>query len=198
MEVASNLTERQLEATTQFVEFWAEMASHWGINRTMAQIHALMYVTEEPLDTDQIMEKLQISRGNANMNLHSLIRWSLVTKVEVQGSRKDHFVGEKDVWTIMAQIIKNREEQEIAPIVEKLDSFQEHFDETEIPLSQEEEIFVGRMKNMSQLMTVFRQVTQSLIPFVHSDNLHIIKQLISFADSMNAMRVSRSRNDGQA
>lgn len=195
MEVSSTLTDRQLEATNQFIEFWSEMASRWGINRTMAQIHALLYVTEGPLDTDQIMDRLAISRGNANMNLHSLLRWKLVAKEEVSGSRKDHFVAEKDVWTIMAQIIKNREEQEIAPIVEKLDSFQEMFSVPEGSLTNDEEIFVNRMQNMSQLMTVFRQVTQSLIPFVHSDNLHIIKQLVSFANSMNAMRVGDRASD---
>lgn len=194
MEARPALTNRQLDATNQFIEFWSEMASRWGINRTMAQIHALMYVTEQPLDTDQIMERLDISRGNANMNLHSLLRWKLVFKVEVDGSRKDHFVAEKDVWMIMAQIIKNREEQEIAPIVEKLGSFEDMFS-PDSSLTSDEQVFVNRMQNMSQLMSVFRQVTQSLIPFVHSDNLNIIRQLISFADSMNAMRVKDTSTD---
>ena len=80
-------SEQYQAALERFIVFWGEMASNWGINRTMAQIHALLYVSEEALDTDRIMERLQISRGNANMNLRSLMSWSLVYKVPVEGSR---------------------------------------------------------------------------------------------------------------
>ncbi|MDX1739993.1 MAG: hypothetical protein R3178_01820, partial [Rhodothermales bacterium] len=113
-------SERHREALDMFVSFWGEMASRWGINRTMAQIHALLYSSEEPLDTDQIMEALSISRGNANMNLRSLIDWKLVFKVQKEGSRKDYYEAEKDVWHITAQIIRRRERQEIEPVMQQL------------------------------------------------------------------------------
>ena len=84
---SSDLNPRHEEALARFIEFWGDMASNWGINRTMAQIHALLYAVERPLDTDEIMERLQISRGNANMNLRSLVDWNLVKKVHQHGSR---------------------------------------------------------------------------------------------------------------
>ena len=194
MELRS-LTRRQADATNQFIEFWAEMATHWGINRTMAQIHALLYVTEEPMDTEMIMSRLDISRGNANMNLHSLLRWQLVMKQSVPGSRRDHFVAEKDVWTIMAQIIKNRQQQEVAPLVDKLDGFSEIFSSTEAALSKDEEIFVERIKNLSELMSVFQSVTESLIPFVQMENMALIQQLVRFAESMKSTLPARSGSD---
>src|SRR3712207_4865863 len=77
------LSRRHQEAQERFILFWGEMASSWWINRTMAQIHALLYASEAPLDTDEIMERLQISRGNANMNLRSLTNWDLVRKTHI-------------------------------------------------------------------------------------------------------------------
>ena len=67
--------EAYTEALDKFVKLWGDMASAWGINKTMAQIHALLYAESQALDTDSIMEKLGISRGNANMNLHRLLEW---------------------------------------------------------------------------------------------------------------------------
>ena len=88
-EEPSAINKSHREALSRFVLFWGEMASRWGINRTMAQIHALLYAAETPMDTDEIMKQLQISRGNANMNLRSLINWDLVRKVHQSGSRTD-------------------------------------------------------------------------------------------------------------
>jgi len=85
------------EALDQFVLLWGEMASAWGINKTMAQIHALLYVEANPLDTDAIMSQLDISRGNANMNLRNLLKWQLIHKVHFKGSRKDYYTAEKEV-----------------------------------------------------------------------------------------------------
>ena len=116
----SPLSQRHQEALERFILFWGEMASNWGINRTMAQIHALLYAAEKSLDTDTIMQRLQISRGNANMNLHSLVNWNLVRKVHRPGSRKDYYVAEKDVWHITAQIIRERERREIGPVMQQL------------------------------------------------------------------------------
>jgi DNA-binding transcriptional regulator GbsR (MarR family) len=77
--------DRHHEALSKFILFWGEMASSWGISRTMAQIHAYLYAREDPADTDHLMERLQISRGNANMNLRSLRNWNLVRKVHRLG-----------------------------------------------------------------------------------------------------------------
>ncbi|MCB0787033.1 MAG: ArsR family transcriptional regulator, partial [Flavobacteriales bacterium] len=86
------------EARRKFIEAWGAFGSAWGISRTMAQVHALLLLATEPLSTDDVMEQLNISRGNANMNLRALIDWGLVSKVLKPGDRKDHFEAEKDVW----------------------------------------------------------------------------------------------------
>ena len=178
---------RYQEALERFILFWGEMASNWGINRTMAQIHALLYVAEEPLDTDAIMERLQISRGNANMNLHALVNWNLVRKVHQSGSRKDFYVAEKDVWYVTAQIIKERERREIAPVTQQL---QECRDLLAGPaqaceaLPPGDQQFCERIDNLIELMEVFDGFFQSLLPFVQKRNVPMIKQFIALAESM--------------
>ena len=109
------------EAKDEFIQTWGTLASQWGINRTMAQIHALLMISPNPLDTDTVMEQLQISRGNANMNLRDLMDWGIVTKRLIPGERKEHFVAEKDVWKLARQIAKERRRREITPVIETLD-----------------------------------------------------------------------------
>ncbi len=172
-------------AFDRFVTFWGDMASRWGINRTMAQIHALLYMSEEPLDTDEIMERLSISRGNANMNLRSLMDWKIVYKVQKEGSRKDFYRAEKDVWHITAQIIKRREREEIEPVMVQLQACLDILpDATEA--NEAEEMFGRRIENLMELMRVFDRVTTSLLPFIQQKNAPIIRHLIEIADSLNA------------
>ena len=88
------------EARQQFIHSWGVLGSQWGINRTMAQVHSLLLVASKPLSTDEVMEQLSISRGNANMNVRELIDWGLVQKVIVPGERKEFFTAEKDIWKV--------------------------------------------------------------------------------------------------
>ena len=108
------------EAKKQFVQAWGALGSQWGINKTMAQIHALMILSKEPLSTEEIMDELLISRGNANMNLRELMDWGLLSKVFKAGERKDYFIGEKDVWKIAKQVAKIRKTRELDPILKLL------------------------------------------------------------------------------
>ncbi len=179
------LTARHRKALDQFVSFWGEMASRWGINRTMAQIHALLYASEVPLDTDEIMEKLSISRGNANMNLRSLIDWKLVHKVQQEGSRKDYYEAEKDVWHITAQIIKRREREELEPVMAQLRECKDTLPPVRKATAAERQ-FLERIENLMQLMDVFDGVTTSLLPFIQQKNAPIIRHLIEIADSLGA------------
>ncbi|MCB0526925.1 MAG: MarR family transcriptional regulator [Saprospiraceae bacterium] len=109
------------EAKARFIESWGKMASDWGINRTMAQVHALLLIAPEPLTADQIMEELDISRGNANMNVRALVDWGLVHKKLRNGERKEYFCAEKDMWTVVRQIIINRKRRELDPMLKVLD-----------------------------------------------------------------------------
>ena len=110
------------EAKQQFISSWGAFGTHWGINRTMAQIHALLMTAPEPMYTDEIMEKLQISRGNANTNLRELVGWGLIQIIHRKGERKEFFQAEKDVWKMVITIAKERKRREIMPALEVLKS----------------------------------------------------------------------------
>ena len=108
------------EAKTQFISSWGAFGTHWGINRTMAQIHALLLISPDPLTQDDIMEQLNISRGNVNMNTRDLVAWGLVDRVLIQGERKEFFIAEKDIWKVATQIIKERKKRELDPMLKLL------------------------------------------------------------------------------
>jgi DNA-binding transcriptional regulator GbsR (MarR family) len=104
------------EAKYKFIQEWGVLGSSWGINRAMAQIHACLLLSPDSKTTDEVMEELKISRGNANMNMRALIDWGLVFKEFKPGERKEYFYAEKDLWTVMKQIAKERRKREIIPI----------------------------------------------------------------------------------
>ena len=109
------------EARQKFIEQWGILATQWGINRTMAQVHALLLISDRNLSTDDIMAGLSISRGNANMNVRELMNWNLVKKVIAPGDRKEYFIAEKDIWKVATNIMEQRKKRELDPMVKLLD-----------------------------------------------------------------------------
>ncbi|UOE47295.1 transcriptional regulator [Mucilaginibacter sp. SMC90] len=109
------------EAKLKFIEAWGKLGSEWGINRTMAQVHALLMISPEALTTEEVMAELSISRGNANMTLRDLIDWGLIEKQHKTGERKEFFYAEKDVWTIARRVAEERKKRELTPIIKILD-----------------------------------------------------------------------------
>ncbi|MCI5082013.1 MAG: transcriptional regulator [Saprospiraceae bacterium] len=109
------------EGKEKFIQSWGALGSNWGINRTMAQIHALLLISPDAMSADEIMEELQISRGNANMNIRALIDWGLVYKELKTGERKEYFIAEKDMWIIFQNIITQRKKRELEPMLKVLD-----------------------------------------------------------------------------
>jgi DNA-binding transcriptional regulator GbsR (MarR family) len=179
---------RRAETVDRFVEFWGQMASNWGINPTMARTYALLYCVDRPLNTDDIMERLQISRGSANMNLRSLVDWDLVEKESVSGSRKDHYRAEKDVWQVTARIIEERERREVRPVNERLRALAGDLvppEATPDDLSGPERRLYKRLQNLIELMEVFEGVSEALLPLVKNRNEALIRQLISVAQSLD-------------
>ena len=113
------------EAKQQFIQSWGSLATQWGINKTMAQVHALLMSTPGPINQDEIMEQLNISRGNVNMNIRELINWGLVERVILQGERKEYFTAEKDIWKVAKQVIKERKKRELDPLIKTLEQLQD-------------------------------------------------------------------------
>lgn len=109
------------EGKERFIQSWGALGSNWGINRTMAQIHALLLVSNAPLSADEIMAQLSISRGNANMNIRALIDWQLVHKVLKTGERKEFFEAEKDMWEVFRNITLQRKKKELEPMLKVLE-----------------------------------------------------------------------------
>lgn len=109
------------EAKSRFIHTWGEMGSKWGINKAMAQIHALLMISEAPLSTDDIMKDLAMSRGHVNTNVRDLIDWGIVRKVFVKGERKEFFQSDKDVWNMFCRIARERKKRELEPAMEALE-----------------------------------------------------------------------------
>lgn len=109
------------ETRDRFVSQWGVMGTQWGINRTMAQIHALLMTSPEPLSTDEVMAELHISRGNAHTNLKELVNWGLLRIVTRKGERKEYFEAELDVWEIFRRIVQERKRREIDPALALLE-----------------------------------------------------------------------------
>ena len=101
------------EGKEKFIQAWGTLGSNWGINRTMAQIHALLLISPEALSAEEIRQELNISMGNANMNVRALIDWGLVYKELKPGERKEYFVAEKDMWEVIRKVITERKKKEL-------------------------------------------------------------------------------------
>ena len=112
------------EAKQQFISSWGAFGTNWGINRTMAQIHALLLISPDPLTQDDMMEELNISRGNVNMNIRDLISWGLAERVILSGERKEYFSAEKDIWKVVKLIVKERKKRELEPMLKLLDQLE--------------------------------------------------------------------------
>ena len=107
-------------AQDRFISTWGQMGSAWGISRTMAEVHALLYITGQAMCTDDVMERLSISRGNASMSLRALEDWGIVQRVHRRGDRKEYFHAESDVWTMFRTIARERKKRELDPLVQAL------------------------------------------------------------------------------
>ena len=146
------------------------MGSAWGINRTMAQIHALLLITDRALSTDEIMDDLKISRGNANMNLRDLAGWGLIRSVIRKGERKEYFEAEKDVWRMFCTIVRERKRREIRPAINVL---KDCIDRTDDLTSPEAAAFTRQTRALCEFMEmadgvlskVVRSQESSIVPW---------------------------------
>lgn len=108
----------ELQASKQkFIDTWGALGSEWGINKSVAQVQAVLLVSANPLSTDEIMEALSISRGNANMSLRQLLDYGVIYKKVVAGDRKEYFIAEKDIWKWAVKIAMMRKQKEIDPVM---------------------------------------------------------------------------------
>jgi DNA-binding transcriptional regulator GbsR (MarR family) len=141
------------ESKEEFIQVWGALGTNWGINKAMAQIHALLLATVHPLTTDEIMEQLQVSRSNANLNIRALLDWGLVYKKSMAGDRKEYFIAEKDIWDVALKIMKERRRKEVEPIVAEMKSLQ-NFDANSF-----------EAKNYKKLLLDISELSNKLLAF---------------------------------
>lgn len=118
----SEITGRLPAPLERFVVAWGEMGETWGVNRSVAQVHALLFVSERALSADDISERLKMARSNVSTSLKELQGWSLIRKVSVLGDRRDYFEAEADMFEMVRRIAQNRKAREIDPVLSVLEA----------------------------------------------------------------------------
>ena len=164
------------EGREKFIETWGTLGSQWGVNKSIAQVQALLLVSPKPLSTDEIMAELKISRGNANMSIRQLLDWGIVYKKSVAGDRKEYFIAEKDVWKWALKIGNVRKQRELNPV---LDVLKEISEGTEKAKTEEEKEFAKQIKELN----VFTQQLGNLADkvFLTPGGAMLFKMLKMFA-----------------
>ncbi|MGG8495514.1 GbsR/MarR family transcriptional regulator [Tenacibaculum sp. TC6] len=158
------------DAKIKYIQTWGSLATSWGINKTMAQVHALLLSSTKPLSADEIMEALKISRGNVNMNVRALIDWGIVRKEIIPGERKEFFVADKDIWELFKQVTKERKRREVEPVLKVLEELKNEVKEE----SEEAEEF---KKLMNDLANVTNTVNGILDKAIKADEHWLLSNL---------------------
>lgn len=180
---ASTDAKSQLQtAQDEFIRRWGEMGATWGINRTMAEIHALCYITAQPVCTDDVMERLHISRGNASMSLRALCDWGIIRRLHKRGERREFFESLNDVWEIFSIIAAERKRREMDPVLETIKRCQQMLDEKSIGKSAAKQMDVQltrqRLASMEEFMSVTNKIFQQFVSNARTGLNRVVKVLL--------------------
>jgi DNA-binding transcriptional regulator GbsR (MarR family) len=164
--------------TERFVLHWGEMAARWGINRTVSQIHALLYLSERPLNAEDISAKLQVARSNVSTSLRELQNWDLVKVVHLMGDRRDHYETLQDPWELLRVLVRERKEREFDPTVAFLR------DCVASPaLAREEPGVQKRLKETLTLMETLSGWSEQMLGMENS----VLKKLVKLGAKMQSL-----------
>ena len=164
-----------------FIRRWGEMGQTWGINRTMAEIHALCYIVGLPQCTDDVMERLHISRGNASMSLRALCDWGIIRRLHKRGERREYFESLSDVWEMFSIIAAERKRREMDPVLETIKQCQVMLSEQSIGKAARQEavqITRQRLAGMEEFMSVTNKIFQQFIGNAKSGLTKVVKVLL--------------------
>jgi HTH-type transcriptional regulator, glycine betaine synthesis regulator len=175
--------QRQLQSAQDlFIRRWGEMGATWGINRTMAEIHALLYVVGDPLCTDDVMERLNISRGNASMSLRSLCDWGIVRRLHKRGQRREYFESLSDVWDLFSLIAAERKRREMDPVLETIRQCRNMLDEQSLGKSaarcEAVQLTRQRLAGMEEFMEVTNKVFQQFVGNARAGLNRVVRVLL--------------------
>ncbi len=172
--------DRLSEAQQQFILHWGEMSSRWGINRSMAQIHALLYLSPEPLHAEEITERLALARSNVSTSLRELQKWGVVRVVHLLGDRRDHFETMKDAWKMFQAILDERKRREIDPTIAML---RECLEEVEGGPARDEYTLerMGELLQILEMLTAWYEQMGKLPPQVQQQLMRMGDKIRKFA-----------------
>ena len=164
-----------------FIRRWGEMGQTWGINRTMAEIHALCYIVGHPVSTDDVMERLHISRGNVSMSLRALCDWGIIRRLHKRGERREYFETLNDVWEMFSIIAAERKRREMDPVLETIKQCQVLLDEQTLgKAAKQDDVRVTRerLAGMEEFMSVTNKIFQQFIGNARSGLTRVVKVLL--------------------
>jgi len=173
------------ESKNLLVRRWGEMGGYWGISRTMAEIHALLFVSGTALCTDDVMAQLHVSRGNASMNLRGLVDWGLLTRVHKLGDRKEYFQADTDVWHMFETIMRERRRREVEPIIATIERCRAMTaegcnDRTDPDATAAAKEFVRRLDELQRFLSTMSTLFELVLQF-GSDGVRSLLDLVSTA-----------------
>ena len=161
----------QLTASMQnFILHWGEMGSKWGVNRSVAQIHALLHIAPDPMTADEICETLNLARSNVSNGIKELQSWKLVQSSRKLGDRRDHFTSIRDMFDLVDMVIKQRREREFAPTIVALEAVMNEADQDNTPPKVRE-----RMGEMLRVMKMFDDWYQDFSRLPRSVHMAVLK-----------------------
>ena len=160
MTVPASAANQAIQPAEGFIRLWGEMGTHWGVPRTMTQVHALLFIVGRSLNTDDIMGRLSISRGNASMTLRTLVDWGMITRTHNPQDRKDYYAAEQDVWKLFATIARARKRREIEPL---LGSLQQVLDQTAGAADADSRTQRGKIEEVLTFTRLFDAVAEQFL-----------------------------------
>lgn len=152
-----------------YIRRWGEMGQTWGINRTMAEIHALLFVTAMPLCTDDVMARLHISRGNASMSLRALCDWGIIRRLHKRGERREYFESLSDVWEIFSIIATERKRREMDPVLDTLRDCNVAMREPPLAKASTHERVRATRERLASIEEFMSLVSQVFAQFIETD-----------------------------
>ncbi len=163
------------EARDEFIAQWGALGTQWGINRTMAQIHALLMTSSSAMCTDEVMASLEVSRGNAHTNLKELVNWGLIRMIVIKGDRRDFYEAEKDVWQIFTIIARERKRREIEPALALLNKCAE---DTKNMKGAEAKAFHDQVKQLGEFVSFASKMSDRVSSMKHGLALQLASKLL--------------------
>jgi HTH-type transcriptional regulator, glycine betaine synthesis regulator len=164
-----------------FIRKWGEMGQTWGINRTMAEIHALLYITGQPLCTDDVMERLNISRGNASMSLRALCDWGIIRRLHKRGERREYFESLGDVWEMFSVIAAERKRREMDPVLETIKQCKQMLSEAALGAAAKSDavqLTSSRLDSMEEFMTLTNKIFNAFVSNTKAGLNKVVKVLM--------------------